>query len=55
MRHLDVGHKQGSYSHFLAFLSSAMFDSSMPLVRWPIGWVYPALEVGYISLHQILE
>ena len=56
MIHLDVGHKWGSYSNFtLAFPTSVMFDSSMPLVRWPIGQVYPALGVAYIGSHQILE
>ena len=49
--HLDVGHKWGSYSNFtLAFPTSVMFDSSMPLVRWLIGQVYLALGVG-MSVH----
>ena len=40
---LDVGHKWGSYSNFtLAFPTSVMFNSSMPLVGQLIGWVYPA-------------
>ena len=33
------------------FTAGVMFDSSMPLVRWPIGKVYLALGVGYISLY----
>ena len=55
MIHLDVGHKWGSYFIFtLTFPTGVMFDSSMQLARWPIGQVYLALGVGYISLHWIL-